>query len=77
MELRCQDEEYKADIRVESISPLNAEKLVPSRLRAANLVGLIKQNYHKQIPETVLLNSVSLFEAFVSDIAKVAYLAFP
>ena len=77
VEQRCEDEEYRAQIRVSSISPINSETRAPSRLRGSNLPGFIIRTHRKEIPETVLLNSVSLFEAFISDIAKLAYLSDP
>lgn len=77
VEASCQNEEYKRKILIASTSPINSEKRAPSHLRGGNLPGFITRNHRKEIPETVLLNSVSLFEAFVSDIAKLAYLADP
>ena len=77
VEESCQNEEYKGKIQIASTSPINSEKRAPSHLRGGNLPGFITRNHRKEIPETVLLNSVSLFEAFVSDIAKLVYLVDP
>jgi len=77
VESRCEDEEYKNRIIVESTSPVNSHTRAPIHLPGKNLPGLITRTWRKEIPETILLNSVSLFEAFISDIAKLAYLSQP
>ncbi len=77
IEEKCQDDGYRNNVCTQSLSPINSENRAPSRLRGENLLRFIKRLHFKETPESVLLNSVSLFEAFVCDIAKIAYLNDP
>ena len=61
----------------EHTSPINPERREISRVRVKNLPGMVRRAYQKEIPESVFLNSISLFEAFISDVAKAAYLDNP
>lgn len=77
IEEKCQDNSYKNNVCIQSLSPINPENRAPSRLRGEHLLRFIKRLHFKETPESVLLNSVSLFEAFVCDIAKIVYLNNP
>lgn len=74
---KCEEKEYNDQIQIQCTSPVNPDRRAPSRLRGYNLPGFINRLHKKEVPETILINSVSLFEAFISDIAKVAYLDNP
>ena len=77
VEQKCEDREYREQVRVQSTSPINPERRAPSRLRGANIPGFIKRSSQKEIPEAVFLSSIALFEAFISDTAKIAYISDP
>lgn len=77
VEQKCEDGEYRGQIRVQSTSPINSEKRAPIRLRGENIPGFIKRSSQKEIPEAVFLTSIALFEAFISDTAKIAYTSAP
>lgn len=77
LEFHCHDEDYQQQVRIDFESPVNPERRQRSRLRGKNLPGLVERLSRREIPEGVFLNALGLFEAFVCDIAKEAYMALP
>lgn len=71
------EEGYREKDVIKSPSPVNPERRKESRLKGKNIPGFIRRVQKKDIPESVFLNAVALFEAFVTDIAKLAYQAHP
>jgi len=57
--LRRHNTKYQNKIIVRSVSPVNSDARAPIRMPGENLAGLITRTYRKEVPETVLLNSVS------------------
>jgi len=58
-------------------SPINGANRAPARIYGKDLAGIGRRAYRKDMPVSILLNSVGLFESLVSDVAKVAYLHDP
>ena len=77
VDTQCQDKTYESKIIFQGLSPVNPESRAQVRLNAGHLSGIVRRAVRKEIPELVLLNAISLFEAFIGDVAKVAYMNEP
>lgn len=67
----------KSDIVFDGTSPINPEKRQPVRIRTENFIRMIGQYRRREVPESVFLTTISLFEAFVGDVARIAWVNDP
>ena len=89
LEIQCADDSYRKHIVVDSESPVGLGLIddisrkprnSPIRLTGQNLLDFVKSDKRggtEWMLEWSLVSTIGLFEAFVSDVAKMAYLEHP
>lgn len=89
LEIQCADDSYRKHIVVDSESPVGLgliddislkSRNSPIRLTGQNLLDFVKSDKRggtEWMLEWSLVSAIGLFEAFVGDVAKIAYLEYP
>ena len=77
VEAKCTSEAFRVEILQTITSPVNAGKRSPTNIRGENLLGIERRAFKHDKPVSVLLSALGLFEALMSDVAKLAYLSNP
>lgn len=77
IETQSNAEPLRSSIILETASPVSAGNRAPSRIPGNNLPGIVRRAFKSDMPVSILLNAIGLFEALIGDVARIAYVSEP